>query len=152
MAESPKIPSYVEYIDHQLSPGDRAELRRWRPERPIEAAALWRGLVRFELKGAEATWALIFNAIAQTHGLGRSEPSLGRACAAAGISEARIIRLLNAPEAQQPDALLRIVAQLAAARQGFDVREFAAFARFPDESKRRRIARDFYSAQHTQEA
>lgn len=141
--------------DHGASNGDRAALRRWRPGQPISAPAFWRVGLRYniEVDAAPEAWALIFSAITQTTGAHRFRPSLGAALAEAGVSEARLTGLLTAPAARRPDVLLKIVGQLASARQGFDVDEFIELVLQSggpdaDERRKRRLASDFYRADH----
>lgn len=144
------VPAFITHLDTDASNGDRAELRRWRPGQPISAPAFWRLNERFGLevdKNYDA-WAVIFSALAQTTGVDRRQPALGAAMVAAGVSEARMTGLLRAPEKRRHDVLLKIVGQLAAARQGFDVIEFKRLVLWPDEAKKRRLAKDFYHAEH----
>lgn len=144
---------FIKFIRQEMSNGDRAELRRWRPGQTISAPAFWRLNEEYgnlEIHKSPQKWSVIFSALTQTPSSDRTEPppSFGMAMYAANVSEARMTRLLRAPASRRHDVLLKIIGQLAAARQEFDFIEFKRLVLWPDEAKNRRLARDFYHAEH----
>lgn len=73
---------------------------------------------------------------------------LGKALADADIAEMRVLRLLEASEAQLPELVRGMVHQLVQKGQPFDPQELADLVLNPDSpAPRRRIARDFYRYQ-----
>lgn len=143
----------------KLNSGDRAELRRWRPDRKVRAAAFWRFYIKHhtpEEDGPLRTkdvqiWAVLFAALAQTGHL-QNGPSLGRALGECDFSEARLIRLLDAPEGpSRQDAVLKTAGFLVAKHQKFRAHDLAWLILFTDPEKleklRLQIARDFYGQQ-----
>lgn len=147
-------------IDNDLlSPGEVAELRRLDPDEP-GGGAFWKAVVFHlepagQLRGAdaEARWALVLRAIGELHALHRPRRRLGRALAAAGVSEMRLVRLLRA-DLEALDSLLRAVThQLASAGEPVDLADLAwlvvtargsGATRESEERVRRGIARDYY--------
>lgn len=139
-----------------LGPGDRAALRRWRPGRRDLPPAFWRLWVtqpeaddrQATLEGTERL-AVLLAALAETHDLGGSTP-FGQALQQAGLSEDRFIRLLDAPDNQRADALLKVVGVVARSRTPFNPFDLVRFALTTEpaaaERLRLRLARDFYRA------
>ncbi|MEZ4471474.1 MAG: type I-E CRISPR-associated protein Cse2/CasB [bacterium] len=88
-------------------------------------------------------------ALAETHDLGGSTP-FGQALQQAGLSEDRFVRLLDAPDNQRADALLKVVGVLARSRTHFNPFDLVRFALTTEpaaaERLRLRLARDFYRA------
>lgn len=112
-----------------ISPGERAELRRcWQgPGRP----AFWRVAVRtLEPAGflgrpesdaeSERNWAALLAGLAETANLHHPRTHFGQAMAKAGVSEARLLRLLRAEGETLRNTLRGIVRQLAGTGQRFD--------------------------------
>ena len=85
------------------------------------------------------------------HGLHVPGRRLGRALAAAGLSELRFVRLLRARERQLLSEVRTAARYLAARAEPVDWVDFARLVLSHDtkraESVRRGIARDYYSAQ-----
>ena len=150
----------VGHVERQaLSPGEVAELRRLEPENP-GGAAFWKTVVfdlepAGQLRGADAEtrWALILRAIGELHGLHRPRRRLGRALAAAGVSENRLARLLRADLGTLAGTLSAVSRQLASAAESVDLAGLAwlvltargaAGARGGEVKVRRGIARDYY--------
>lgn len=146
-----------------LQPGPRAQLRRWRPGRTELSPAFWRIYVTRPDDDKTAAihqktlerMAVLLAALAETDGLHRGHqeanaPSLGRALAHCGFSEARFIRLLEAREEQRADGLLKVANFLASKAQPFVTTDLVHFAcpQSDDALERRRlkIARDYYAA------
>ena len=143
-----------------LTRGDTAPLRRMDPEHPHEPAFV---LLMLEadapdewtaaLKGARC-WALI------VHGMARMAPnhhdnsaSVGSALHKAGVSELRVSRLLAARDVQFRKQMVRLARRLAQAAQPVNWFELAglimaeALDRKGLDSRRLRVARDYYKAQ-----
>jgi CRISPR system Cascade subunit CasB len=139
-----------------VSNGERATLKRWAPGQPIPLPfyRLWLRFVSDELPSEETApaWVLVAWGICLMGARGnRPERPFGRAMAEAGITYARLERLLDAPPDVLPDLLTAVVRRLAADAAGFDWSEAAELllARKPAarESIRRRIAVAFYRFQ-----
>lgn len=166
--DAPAAEVSLEQIVHRIvgdierevtSPGEVAELRRLEPGHP-GGAAFWKAVVfqlepAGQLRGAdaEARWALILRAIGELHGQHRPRRRLGRALAAAGVSEMRLVRLLRAGLDTLPGTLSAVSRQLASAAESVDLADLAllvvtargaAGARSSEERVRRNIARDYY--------
>jgi CRISPR type I-E-associated protein CasB/Cse2 len=142
-----------------IPPGDRAELRRgWNdPFRP----AFWRVAVRvLEPAGLlgdpkrERHWAAVLAGLAESADLHRPRHPFGRAMKEAGVSEARLLRLLRADGESLRDALRGVVHQLRAAGQRFDWAEPALLLLHPDkkDAVRKRIAMGYYRPVSTEAA
>ncbi len=147
-------------IEHDaVSPGEVAELRRLDPEHP-GGGAFWKTVVFHlepagQLRGADAEtrWALILRAVGEIHAMHRPGRQLGRALAAAGVSEMRLVRLLRSDLATLADTLSAVCRQLASSGEAVDVADLgwlvvtaraAGNVRSGEEKVRRRIARDYY--------
>lgn len=149
---------------HELSNGDRAELRRIAPEAPI-TPALWKVLLLLEEAGAqvgvgdERSWATLLMGMAfcvspheNLHDYGTP---LGRALADAGWSELRFVRLLRA-RGETLDVHVRRVAQyLASKSQSADWAHVADLLFYQGgdvaEEIRLGIARSYYRALYAKE-
>lgn len=141
----------------RMGPGDRASLRRLRPER-IHEPAFWKlttSTLNHHLPttpalrdAAEQRWAMILPVLADAiHVPGRR---LGTALAEVGVSEGRLIRLLRA-QGEALEGVVRAVAhQLASAGSPFDHADLAWLVltegREDAEKARHQIARDYYYA------
>lgn len=144
-------------VDHDLSPGDLADLRRMRPDE-FWPPAFWKlcseylsdflpgGAARDE---AERRWAAVLGALAHLRGLHRPDRPLGRALAESGLSELRLLRLLRARDAALYDVARGVVHYLAQKAEPADLGQLADLLLDQDgdraEAVRRRIARDFYA-------
>jgi CRISPR system Cascade subunit CasB len=141
----------------RMGPGDRASLRRLRPEQ-LHEPAFWK-LTTTTLNAhlpttpaardaAEQRWAMILPVLADAiHVPGRR---LGTALAEAGVSEGRLIRLLRA-QGEALEGVVRAVAhQLASAGAPFDHADLAWLVltegRDDAEKARHQVARDYYYA------
>ncbi len=149
-------------LERETTPGDLAALRRLDPDDPSNPA-FWRIVVghlvpvgalseeRRDRDQAEACWAALLSGMAQMHGLHVPGRRLGRALAAAGLSELRFVRLLRARERQLLSEVRTAARYLAARAEPVDWVDFARLVLSHDtkraESVRRGIARDYYSAQ-----
>ncbi len=142
----------------RMGNGDRAALRRLRPT-GLNVPAFWK-LTTSALQGAldgddkpwratqERQWALILSVAAgSTHS---PAMRLGTALARAGVSEARLTRLLRARGEQLPDAARVIAHQIVSAAVPFDFADLAwlvlSEGRHDEERARQQIARDYYRA------
>ncbi len=143
-----------------FSRGDVAELRRLQPD-DASCAAFWKvcatrlatllpGDERSRVV-AERKWAVILRAMAELEGLHASGARLGVALATAGVTEARVLRLLRARAELLEDAVRHVAHQLASRATPSDQSEFALLV-LSERSEswaeivRRQIARDFYGA------
>lgn len=101
----------------------------------------------------ESRWVVIASAMASAKGLPESGPPLGEALAKAGVSEMRVVRLLEAEPGQLPDLIRHAVQQLTQKGQAFDPIDLAylVLSAGTDRARRprRSIARDFYRHQKT---
>lgn len=144
----------------QMSPGDRAELRRARADEP-GGPAFWRLAVHvlapaneISLEGAgrehrERRWAVILAALATIEDLHAPGIRLGRALARAGLSELRLVRLLRASDDGLFHLVRTTVHYLSSKREPVDCADIALLVlsdgRSDEASVRRRIARDYYA-------
>jgi len=141
--------------------GDLAALRRWAPSRPSPLAfyRLWLRHLGDELPAdhhlpawTALAWGLALAGPA-SHRKGRS---LGQALWEAGFSEARLERLLAAPEDVRLDLFLSMVRFLAAKGESFDWTDAAALLLAANPEKRERIhrhiAKSFYRCQFRKKA
>lgn len=170
-AAEPKLHEVVLAIAAQLDPdrigtGPLAALRRLDPDparggglsTPALQRLLWRYVPDAWLAGkAMQQWALIVHAMAlgapDMHIVHGSKGRLGAALFAAGFSEGRLVRFLEATAVDLPVAVPRAVRFLAAKRQGFDcvslarwVRGIAAGGQWA-EDERKAVAGDYYRAE-----
>jgi CRISPR system Cascade subunit CasB len=145
--------------DPSFGTGPLAELRRMDPEEPAPGApALHRLLARIDpddtvvrrnLRG----WTLLVHLLALAAPELRGDEYLGSALFAAGYSEGRLTRILEARAEQFADVLPRMVRFLVAKRRTFNPFDLARLVlRRGAEDDRRRIARDYYRAEAKQAA
>jgi len=152
----------VHAIDHELDPGELAELRRAKPD-DCGGRAFWKLVLRQLVpagalpeggsEDVERRWSALLSVMARLGGQHRRGQRLGRAMAAAGVSEQRLLRLLRAHD----DALaiqLRLVShQLGTAAQPVDFTELARLllsdGRADEEATRRGVARAYYDHDST---
>ena len=154
--------------------GDLAGLRRMNPAAP-DVAVFWRLMAREGLLGVpavEAKWALILHGIAlmtptsrgdaNSHTAHDGSTPVGRALFLGGESrresalygETRLNRLLTSRGPMLRTLLARMFRMMAAANVSFNWREMAQFIlndgydEGAAEDGRRRIARDYYRAEH----
>ncbi|HEY3354844.1 MAG TPA: type I-E CRISPR-associated protein Cse2/CasB [Polyangia bacterium] len=146
-------------IEHEISPGDVAELRRLRRAEPGGAAfyKLMAGVVApgghlpeggAARDEAERRWSTVMQALAQLRGLHRPGSRAGAALATAELAELRLTRLLRARDEALDDAIRTTAHYLAARGEPVDAAALAALVLVPDgpvaEALRRAIARDYY--------
>ncbi len=149
-----------------LGPGDVAELRRLRPEGAL-GPAFWRivqkhlepaGLLSGERSNLqqEDLWVVILSGMARTPSLHNPGSPLGKSLAEAGVSELRLLRLLQA----RGDSLFKQVATLAgllaSKGQSFNWVELARLVlhqdspdwTYRDDARklRRKVARNYYQS------
>jgi CRISPR system Cascade subunit CasB len=147
-------------IQHTVSKGDSAELRRLDPENP-SCAAFWRlsamylqeqlpshGEYRDE---AERKWACIFQSMAQLGGLTQSNARLGQALLDAGYSELRFTKLLRSTGPKLRNAVreaARFLASKGKAANPFELAQLILSDNQSNQEKvRRDIARNYYKTQ-----
>lgn len=159
----------------RLSPGDLAELRRQRPG-TLGGAAYWKIAAQIlEPEGAIAdadtpwrgqqdrTWTAILKVLAMAESNGRTlhrhDARLGRAFERAGVSEARVMRLLDATDDALIDLTVQAVHQLVHAGRPFNVAEVADLllsdggaSQTWRESVRQAVARHYFNQQANREA
>ena len=141
-----------------IAPGDRAAMRRIRPGE-IGGPAFWKVAIRYlEPAGLladadsslrrrqELYWSTILASMAEGPPFGAR--SLGRALADAGVTEARVLRLLRAQDDALLDAARTVAHQLAAQGSEFDWSDMVELLSSDSaphaEAVRRRIAYDYY--------
>ncbi len=148
-------------LNHVLSSGDVAELRRLAPTEPgspafFKLAALYLEPSGFLPRGgqlrddAERKWAAILAGMATIGHLLTPGRRLGEALVMAGFSELRFVRLLRAQDQKLLD-LARLSAKFLAAKgEGVDWTDMASLVlsegQKHEENVRRSIARDYYRA------
>ncbi|MFW6189815.1 MAG: type I-E CRISPR-associated protein Cse2/CasB [Planctomycetota bacterium] len=145
-------------IEHQLPPGDVAELRRVTPDDPY-TPALWKLLLHHVPESwtggpgrdeNERRWAALFAGMAVAAGLHDPAVPLGRALAEAGWSELRFVRLMRDRADGLADRVRRVAAYLNSKAQTADWADVANLLLEQEgewaERHRRRIARDYYRA------
>ncbi len=150
-------------MEHHLSNGDLAQLRRTSPENPY-TPALWKVLLSYVpeswTKGSrqdekECRWAAILQGMAMTVGLHSPSTPLGYALAQAGWSDLRFVRLMQARGDSLVKEVRRLASFLASKSQPADWSDIAQLLLNQDgewaERHRRRIARDYYRALYQQE-
>jgi len=144
------LASQLERDDGPISAGDSAELRRgWDQPR---GAAFWRIAVRVLERHdllrdveSEIEWTAILAGLAETASLHAPSQRFGRALAAAGVTEARLLRLLRAEDETLRKTLRAVVRQLASAGQRFDWGEPARLLLVRDKDPiRSQIAKSYY--------
>lgn len=145
-------------IEHQLSTGDVAELRRISPEEPY-TPALWKLLLAHvpeswtggaQRDEKERRWAALFMGMALTTGLHNPGLPLGRALVAAGWSELRFVQLMRDRGTGLVERVRRLAHYLAGKSQQANWADIAQLL-FNQEGEwaerhRRHIARDYYRA------
>jgi len=136
-------------------PGTLAALRRADPASPpaafyrIATSVLDEHLPESgpQRDALEARWSIVVSAMANAEGLLARVP-LGEALAKAGVAEMRVLRLLEANEAQLADLVRHAVHQLVQKAQPFDANELADLVLTVGTERgrdpRRRVARTFY--------
>ncbi len=149
----------ADLIARRLQPGDVASLRRLKPD-DIDSPAFWR-ITAVELEHTLATsaalrdreelrWAAIIQALAMLDGFHAPGRKLGRALAEADLSEQRFLKLLRAQDRGLLDAVRTVTHYLSTRAVPVDCHEIALLilsdGRSDEDSVRRSIARDFYSA------
>jgi CRISPR system Cascade subunit CasB len=127
-------------------PGDKAETRRMGN---AGSGLFWRQVARLDIpEGQEVNWRLFTRLVAlltpasraaSIHDAGRA---FGAALADAGLSEARLARLLAARGTARHDALERAIRMLARMGGGLDVTDLARTILWPDDTSR--LARSYY--------
>jgi hypothetical protein len=155
-AERPRarIVAALRQAVEEADPGTLAALRRTDPASP--PAAFYRitvSLLDGELPDGgprrlaeESRWAVVVAAMATSVGFLNKVP-LGKALAEAGVTEMRVIRLLEARDSQLADLVRTIVHQLVQKAQGFDPNDLANLVLSDSDEPRRWIARSFYRHQ-----
>jgi len=150
-----------------LSNGDRAELRRIDPASPV-TPALWKILLRLQEEGAsvglghdaqERRWATLLMAmslcISPSQNLHDYDVPLGQGLAAAGWSETRFVRLMEADADTLPVLVRRMAQYLASKQQAVDWSNVAwlLFTASGDaaEDVRLNIARTYYRTLYAQD-
>lgn len=133
-------------------PGTLAELRRG-DHRQVSGAFFRIALDLIERERAsdrdvrEVRWAVFARLVAQGAHLTRGLP-LGHALSFAGVSEGRLLRLLQTRDEALSDAARGVVHQLVSKGVAFDALQLADLLLSQDErdedDARRRIARDYY--------
>lgn len=138
--------------------GSLAALRRLDPDQP-DGAAFWRLLAShapaaFDDERASRALAVVVQGMAIMHPFHRpagDRRMLGTALAEAGVSEARLLRLLRTGSEQLAEEVRRL-ARLMASKgdEGrFDWSEMLDLVLWPDSEKiRTRIAKDYYRASY----
>jgi hypothetical protein len=94
----------------------------------------------------EGRWAVVVAAMANAVDFMMKVP-LGEALAKAGVAEMRVVRLLEARDAQLADLVRNIVHQLVQKAQPFDPNDIADLVLTDSDEPRRWIARSFYRHQ-----
>ncbi|WP_281915675.1 type I-E CRISPR-associated protein Cse2/CasB [Caldimonas thermodepolymerans] len=133
--------------------GDRAALKRWAPGQPVPLAfyRLWLRHLGDELPVESQTPAwmtLAWGVAALGAASHRPDRPLGRALAESGYAEARLERLLAAPEELRIELFMSTARFLAARNESFDWLDAALFLLTTDpqahERACRRIAQAFF--------
>ena len=150
-------------MEHYLSNGDLAQLRRISPEEPY-TPALWKMLLTYvpeswtrgpQQEEKERHWAALLQGMAMTTGLYDPNVPLGKALVAAGWSELRFVRLMQARENDLFKEVRQLASFLASKSQTADWSDVAQLLFNQQgewaERHRRRIARDYYHALYQQE-
>lgn len=145
-----------------LSPGELSQLRRMEPHDP-GCPAFWRLVIQIlepsgalpmgdPREAAEVEWAAVLSAMVRLAGSHDPKIPLGRALAAAGYSELRLVRLLRSHGEQLGIELRKMATYLASKGERADLTLLASLIRSHDpqaaERIRRRLARDYYGYVH----
>lgn len=150
-------------MEHHLSNGDLAQLRRASPAAPY-TPALWKILLAYVpetwTRGTrqdekEGHWAALLQGMAMTAGLHNQSIPLGRALVQAGWSELRFVRLMQVRGDDLVKDVRRLASFLASKSQTADWSDIAQLL-FNQEGEwaerhRRRIARGYYKALYERE-
>lgn len=150
-------------MEHYLSTGDLAQLRRVSPREPY-TPALWKMLLTYVpeswTKGPkqdekELRWSALLMGMAMTTELHDPNTPLGRALVEAGWSELRFVRLMQARGDDLIKDVRRLASFLASKSQPADWSDVAQVL-FNQEGEwaerhRRRIARNYYHSLYLQE-
>lgn len=127
-------------------PGDKAEARRMGTS---GSTLFWRQVARLGIPAQqEADWRLFTRLVAlmtpasRTTSTHDADRALGAALADAGLSEARLARLLAARGPSREDALERAIRMMARKGGGLDVTDLARAILWPDDTSR--LARSYY--------
>jgi CRISPR type I-E-associated protein CasB/Cse2 len=140
--------------------GSLAALRRLRPEAPDGAAFWWLvaecAPTAFDDGRLAKALAAVVQAMAIAHPFHRplsGRGRLGEALAEAGVSEARLLRLLRLPRSELPEELRRLARLMAAKGDAgrfdwSDVFDLLFWVEGEAGERRRRIARDYYRKQY----
>lgn len=150
-------------MEHHLSNGDLAQLRRTSPATPY-TPALWKVLLTYvpsswtggpKQDQKERLWADLLMGMAMTAGLHAPNTPLGRALVQAGWSELRFVRLMQARGDGLVKEVRRLASFLASKSQMADWSDIAQLL-FNQEGEwaerhRRRIARNYYQALYREE-
>jgi CRISPR type I-E-associated protein CasB/Cse2 len=137
-----------------LPKADVAEMRRMRHDR-VQSVTLWRLLVRYEIDASpedEVRWSLLMRAAGRLGAKHTPSVFLGEALVKAGVSEARLSRLLRADGTTLLDQVAGLIDRLYACRDtipGVDLRDFERLlATRPDTEVgmrvRQKIARAYF--------
>lgn len=144
-----------------LDPGSAAALRRG-PLAGAGAAAFWQLLAKHDIPQRDTeAWASVVQSIAILAGVRRGAVSetgppvhdptktMGATLCDAGVSEARLARMLAARGALRDDLVVRMSRRLARNPdyRTFDVRTLALFIVDASERTDRQVAREYYRAQ-----
>lgn len=134
-------------IGHPHYPtGDRAALKRWAPGQPLPLAfyRLWLRHIEDDLPTetqAPAWMALAWGMATLGAASLRMERPLGRALAESGFAEARLERLLGAPDDLRVELFMSAVRFLAAKNESFNWLDAATFLLTTDAQARERVCR-----------
>lgn len=148
-------------IKDVLGPGDRAALRRMRPESP-DAPAFWRLMTVVDARGSgpagdgvarqryETTWAAILRALAQLGALHAHGRHLGRSLVDADMSEMRFLQLVRARGDALRGVVQRVCHMLASKGVSVDATDLARLllsdGRSDEDQVRRRLARTYFGS------
>ena len=158
------VGSIAQEMVRVLPAGDIAELRRMRADGSA-SIAFWKLMAR-RVEGPmglpdhgarrerlERRWMLILSCMAELTGLHEPKRPLGRALVEAGLSEARLARLLRARGESLEETLRAVCHQLASSGKPANQTDLALLVLSEDEADepytRRRIARDYFRAQRS---
>mgnify|MGYP002636746933 CR=1 FL=1 len=148
----------VHVVEHKLSPGDLAALRRLDLDDPSEPA-FWQVMVAWVEPSwnlprqdalrdeADRDWASILNALVLMAGLHQAGRGLGTALASAGFSELRLSRLLRASDSGVRNEIRLAARYLGSKAEPSNHVELARLVlgrSDPDDRIRRQIARNYY--------
>jgi len=157
-AAEPGLEQTVSRLAHELAQAhypnaDRAALKRWTPSAPLPLAyyRLWLQHLRTEPPSEQQTldWmAIVWGLALSGSKAHQAQRALGEALAQSGFAQARLERLLSAPEALRFDFYQSAVRFLAAKSEGCNWADWAFYLLTRDPEKReslhRRIALSYY--------